>query len=53
MLSEVTVYNYDDSVELYSVPTTYLSREHGKITLEAIPKEFLGDDNGGQSKTLK
>lgn len=48
VLSEVTVFNYEDSALLYTVPTIYLSREYGKISIEAIPTEFLGGNNDGQ-----
>jgi len=42
VLSEVSVFRYEDSAPLYEVPTIYLSREVGKLVIEAIPGEFLG-----------
>ena len=42
VLSEVSVFRYEDSAPLYEVPTIYLSREVGKMVIEAIPREFLG-----------
>lgn len=42
VLSEVSVYRYEDSAFLYSLPTIYLSREAGKFIIEAIPPERLG-----------
>ncbi|MCG8517504.1 MAG: hypothetical protein MI794_05885 [Pseudomonadales bacterium] len=42
VLSEVSVFRYEDSSALYEVPTIYLSREVGKLVIEAIPTEFLG-----------
>jgi len=45
VLDNVTVFQYEDSKELYSVPTLYFSRELGKIIIEEIPKENLGEEN--------
>jgi hypothetical protein len=42
VLSEVSVYRYVDSELLYEVPTIYLSREVGKLIIEAVPTELLG-----------
>lgn len=42
VLSEVTVFRYEDSALLYAVPTIYLSRQVGKLVIEAIPSEILG-----------
>ena len=42
VLSEVSVYRYEDSEYLYSIPTIYLSKEAGKFLIEAIPPERLG-----------
>jgi hypothetical protein len=42
VLSDVTVYRYEDSALLYSLPTIYLSREAGKFIIEAIPQDRLG-----------
>lgn len=45
VMSEVTVYNYKDSAELYSVPTIYLTKPIGIFIIEAIPQKFLGESN--------
>lgn len=49
VLSEVTVYRYSDSVELYSLPTIYISKEIGRFIIEQIPKENLGEINGKET----
>lgn len=41
VLTDVTVYRYDDSAYLYDVPTVYLSRPLGVLTIEQTPPEFL------------
>lgn len=43
VLSEVTVYRYEDSAELYSVPTIYISKPFGQFVIEAVPKSLLGE----------
>jgi len=43
VLSDVTVFRYEDSEMLYSVPKIYLAKEAGKFIIEAIPEELLGD----------
>ena len=45
VLSEVTVFNYEDSEELYFIPTIYLTKPIGKFIIEAIPSESLGASN--------
>ena len=45
VLSEVTVYNYEDSEELYTLPTLYLCREVGKLIIEQISNDYLGEEN--------
>ena len=45
VLYDVTVFRYQDSIQLYSVPTIYLTKEMGKFIIEAIPKELLGEAN--------
>ncbi len=45
VLSEVSVFTYDDSEHCYDVPTMYISREIGKLVIEAIPDEILGEVN--------
>jgi hypothetical protein len=44
VLLDCTVYRYEDSAKLYSVPTTYLSREVGKLVIETIPADRLNED---------
>jgi len=48
VLYDVTVFRYQDSIQLYSVPTIYLNKEMGKFIIEAIPKELLGEENDNQ-----
>jgi hypothetical protein len=43
VLSQVTVFRYKDSAELYSLPTIYLTKELGRFIIEAVPNEFLGE----------
>jgi len=45
VMYDVTVFRYEDSVRLYSVPTIYLTKEMGRFIIEAIPKELLGEAN--------
>ena len=49
VLSNVTVFRYEDSAELYSVPSIYLAKEIGKFTIEAIPNDRLGAANGEET----
>jgi len=44
VLRDVTVYRYEDSARLYSVPTAYLSREIGKLVIETIPKDRFAEE---------
>ena len=46
VLSEVTIFRYDDSTELYSVPTIYLSKPIGTFIIESIPPDLLGEKDG-------
>jgi hypothetical protein len=46
VLSDVTVYAYDDSTEYYSVPSIYVCREMGRFVIEAIPAENMGNVDG-------
>ena len=41
VLSDVTIYGYDDSQEYYSVPKLYLSKPIGEFRIESVPKELL------------
>jgi len=43
VMSDVTLFDYNDSRELYSVPTVYLTKEVGKFIIEAIPTDLLGE----------
>ena len=49
VLSEVTVFGYDDSDEYYSVPTAYLCRTLGSITIEQIPNDRLESSNDNET----
>ena len=49
VLSEVTVYRYEDSAELYSVPTIYLNKKLGQFIIEAIPENLLGEYDGKET----
>lgn len=41
VLVNVKVYNYEDSAELYSVPSIYLSNTDRSFTIESVPIEYL------------
>ena len=43
VLSEVTVFAYETSVELYSVPFVYLSKARGTFIIETVPQELLSE----------
>jgi len=45
VLYDVTVYTYDDSEELYSLPSMYLCKTMGKFTIEQIPSEIMEETN--------
>jgi hypothetical protein len=45
VLSDVTVFQYIDSAELYSIPTIYLTKPLGQFIIEAVPKELLGGED--------
>jgi len=45
VLYEVTVFRYEDSAQLYSIPAVYLTKENGKFIIESIPKKFLGENH--------
>lgn len=49
VLTEVSVFRYSDSAQLYSVPSLYLSRPLGTLTIEAIPPDRMEAVN--ESKT--
>ena len=50
VLTDVTVYRYKDSAELYSVPSIYLCKKSGNFIIEAIPNEYLKEDNNGEGQ---
>ncbi|MDX8391571.1 MAG: hypothetical protein R8K53_03255, partial [Mariprofundaceae bacterium] len=39
VLVNVTVFQYEDSEELYSLPSIYLSKEAGRFIIEAVAEE--------------
>jgi hypothetical protein len=45
VLSHVKIFRYEDSEELYEIPFIYLSKKAGDFILEAIPKEYIGEEN--------
>lgn len=49
VLSEVTVFEYETSEELYSVPVIYLTREPGTFVIEAVPPELLEKQDGKEA----
>jgi len=51
VLDDVKVFRYEDSAELYSLPSIYLSKPIGKFIIEAVPQNLLeshkkGEENG-------
>ncbi|HEX5057325.1 MAG TPA: hypothetical protein VFX02_12620 [Gammaproteobacteria bacterium] len=53
VMSEVTVFRYSDSKELYSVPTIYLTKEMGKFVIETISEDYLEGAKNDDKKTSK
>ncbi len=49
VLSQVTVFTYKTSAELYSIPSLYLSKPRGSFIIEAIPLELLEKTNGKEA----
>lgn len=45
VLYNVTVFSYDESDELYSLPSIYLCKSMGKFIIESVPIEFLEEDD--------
>lgn len=45
VLSNVTVYSYQNSEEYYSVPSLYLCKKMGTFVIETIPSELLEVEN--------
>ena len=50
VMYDVTVFRYEDSEELYSIPTIYLTKVMGKFIIEAFPKENLEEGEKNDSK---
>jgi len=53
VLAKVTLFKYEDSEELYSVPSIYITKEMGKFIIEAIPPDYLGDETNDREKTTE
>ena len=51
VLYDVTVYRYEDSAELYHVPTIYLAKKSGSFRIEAVPQEYLKEEKN-EEKTI-
>lgn len=49
VLANVKVYNYEDSAELYFVPSIYLSRQSGSFIIESVPGDYLENENGKET----
>lgn len=49
VLVNAKVYNYEDSDELYSVPSIYLSNTNSSFTIESVPIEYL--ENSDEQKS--
>ncbi|MDD2325008.1 MAG: hypothetical protein PHW63_03215 [Alphaproteobacteria bacterium] len=45
VLADVTVYEYETSVELYSLPSVYLSKPTGTFIIEAAPEDVNGKED--------
>ncbi|WP_298218334.1 hypothetical protein [Halothiobacillus sp.] len=50
VLSDVTLYSYVESEELYSVPFLYLSKPRGTFIIEAIPTDYLQEVSNEQEE---
>lgn len=48
VLSDATVFDYETSDELYSLPKIYLSKPRGSFIIEAIPPELLTEVQDGK-----
>lgn len=51
VLYDVTVYRYEDSAELYQVPTIYLANKAGSFRIESIPEKFLNKEEENEKET--
>lgn len=45
VLSDVSVYAYHDSTKLYDIPSIYLANAIGIFIIEAVPQNFLENEN--------
>jgi hypothetical protein len=50
VLTNVTVYNYEDSDELYALDSIYISKPLGSFVIEAPPSHGQGKPNDGKEK---
>jgi hypothetical protein len=49
VLSDVTVYVYETSEKLYSLPSLYIARPAGTFVIEAIPPTQIQDGEHGKA----
>lgn len=49
VLSEVTIFAYETSDELYSIPLLYLSKVRGAFIIEAVPQSLLEPQDGKET----
>ena len=49
VLSDVTLYAYETSKKLYSIPVIYMVKPMGEFIIETVPSEFLEKDNGKET----
>lgn len=49
VMSNVTVFTYETSAELYSVPLLYLSKSRGSFVIESIPRNLLEPYDGKEA----
>lgn len=49
VLSDVTVFGYEDSDEYYAVPSLYLCRARGNLVIESVPQHLLERTNGKET----
>jgi len=53
VLTNVTVYNYEDSDELYALDSIYISKPLGSFVIEAPPSHDQGKPNDGQENSAQ
>ncbi len=49
VLTNVTLYCYETSVKLYSIPDIYIAKPVGEFIIETVPSEFLEIKNGKEA----